>query len=457
MSKLPCEVVKDLFPSYIDELTGEVTNQLIEEHTKECENCRQTLASMKEPEPESTEQPQKKEIDYLKKTRKKNRKNIMIAVIVVLALVLGGFGVKHFFVGTTMQYEYLECQVKVDGKSLTVDCLAADANLCITDIDFEEEGRVINIVCKGVGKNPLLDGVSKGSYVAENNIKEVRMGDRILWAEGEHISAMTSAVYQTRHPYVGDMPANDKTAKALHMDMVLKEYENQLQTDEEPYKWVFKMEEVRHDLNWMEATWFRPYAYILLAVVENLGEVSYEFQYGGEPMVINVTEEMASDYAGLDIKYVGKNIAQLQKLIEKTGLHMVRFEEAEERRDEGIKFEILNLAEDDVHKIGVQSLLSEDFELGISECYLDIALDYYGETIPIEVWKDTLNENNMAIFKETREVIDYNEEIQQFYVRIWVNTDYEAEELIPVPMKFGETYQLELTGSAEKGYHIRMK
>ena len=121
MSKLPCEVVKDLFPSYIDELTGEVTNQLIEEHTKECENCRQTLASMKEPEPESTEQPQKKEIDYLKKTRKKNRKNIMIAVIVVLALVLGGFGVKHFFVGTTMQYEYLECQVKVDGKWYNVD------------------------------------------------------------------------------------------------------------------------------------------------------------------------------------------------------------------------------------------------------------------------------------------------------------------------------------------------
>ena len=47
MSKLPCEVVKDLFPSYIDELTGEVTNNLIEEHTGECEECRRALESMR--------------------------------------------------------------------------------------------------------------------------------------------------------------------------------------------------------------------------------------------------------------------------------------------------------------------------------------------------------------------------------------------------------------------------
>ena len=73
MSKLPCEVVKDLFPSYIDELTSEVTNNLIEEHNAECEECRRTLESMKNPEAEPKEQVQQKEIDYLKKTRKKKQ------------------------------------------------------------------------------------------------------------------------------------------------------------------------------------------------------------------------------------------------------------------------------------------------------------------------------------------------------------------------------------------------
>ena len=64
MSKLPCEVVKDLFPSYIDELTGEVTNNLIEEHTSECEECRRALESMRSTEGEPEKQSQKKEIDY---------------------------------------------------------------------------------------------------------------------------------------------------------------------------------------------------------------------------------------------------------------------------------------------------------------------------------------------------------------------------------------------------------
>lgn len=75
MSNLPCEVVKDLFPSYIDELTSEVTNNLVKEHTTECEECRQALESMKNPEAEPKEKVQQKEIDYLKKTRKKMVEN----------------------------------------------------------------------------------------------------------------------------------------------------------------------------------------------------------------------------------------------------------------------------------------------------------------------------------------------------------------------------------------------
>ena len=105
MSKLPCEVVKDLFPSYIDELTSELTNNLVKEHTAECEDCRQTLESMKSPEIEHAEQSQRKEIDYLKKTRKKNRKNVFVAILVVLAVVLGGLGVKHYFIGNTISHE----------------------------------------------------------------------------------------------------------------------------------------------------------------------------------------------------------------------------------------------------------------------------------------------------------------------------------------------------------------
>ena len=44
---LPCEIVRDLLPSYIDELTSEMSTKAVDEHLKECENCQNILGEMK--------------------------------------------------------------------------------------------------------------------------------------------------------------------------------------------------------------------------------------------------------------------------------------------------------------------------------------------------------------------------------------------------------------------------
>ena len=148
-----------MFPSYIDELTSEVTNDLVKEHTAECEECRRTLESMQSPEAEPKEQVQQKEIDYLKKTRKKNRKNVFVAILVVLAVVLGGLGVKHYFIGNTISHEYMECIVEVEDKALNVICLTYDENMFISGIGFKEEDGIIDISCKAV-KRKNVDRLS---------------------------------------------------------------------------------------------------------------------------------------------------------------------------------------------------------------------------------------------------------------------------------------------------------
>ena len=48
MNKIPCEVIKDLFPSYVDGLTSDVTNGEIDRHVKDCSLCRAVLESMKQ-------------------------------------------------------------------------------------------------------------------------------------------------------------------------------------------------------------------------------------------------------------------------------------------------------------------------------------------------------------------------------------------------------------------------
>lgn len=45
---MKCEVVKDLLPSYIDGLTSSVTNEEIEEHLDQCEECKRNYEAMAE-------------------------------------------------------------------------------------------------------------------------------------------------------------------------------------------------------------------------------------------------------------------------------------------------------------------------------------------------------------------------------------------------------------------------
>ena len=67
-TNIPCELIQDLFPSYIDGLTSEVTNQKIQEHVEECEPCKEMLCDMQQPEPAPILQKRKDEIDYLYET-----------------------------------------------------------------------------------------------------------------------------------------------------------------------------------------------------------------------------------------------------------------------------------------------------------------------------------------------------------------------------------------------------
>ena len=446
MSKLPCEVVKDLFPSYIDELTSEVTNDLVKEHTAECEECRRTLERMKSPEAEPKEQVQQKEIDYLKKTRKKNRKNVFVAILVVLAVVLGGMGVKHYFIGNTISHEYVECIVEVEDKALNVICLTYDENMFISGIDFKEEAGIIDISCKAVKrKNVDVEG-ARNAYVAKNTIKEVRMGDRILWANGEYISAITSAVYQTRHPYVGDMPANNATANALYMNFMLGEYTNELQTVEEPYGWHIQIEEMKQELNFIKE----------LYLVENLGEVTYEFEYDNKPMTLTYTTEMANAYVGKDIKTVGKDIVELELFIRRTGLAGLRLNPKEKAGHTGVAPEDSEFLELVIYRETEESVLTMD---GI--CYGEDGSEWDG--ISNDYSGVLYMKGDPMIFVVPKDVVESqlegieNEFILKMKINGTANVSYSTGDGLPLSLDADTRYEFILTGNDEDGYHISAK
>lgn len=87
MKNRDCNLVKDLLPNYVENLTNEDTNLFIENHLKECKECSNILNSMKFGEDKSDENETKKFVNYSKKFRNKYKLLKYIILIILFVLI----------------------------------------------------------------------------------------------------------------------------------------------------------------------------------------------------------------------------------------------------------------------------------------------------------------------------------------------------------------------------------
>lgn len=85
--KTECEIVQDLLLGYADDVLNKESKKLVEKHLIECTECQEKLNDIKI-DIENNENNQKKQIDYLKKVRRKNNiKAIFIAILVIIFIL----------------------------------------------------------------------------------------------------------------------------------------------------------------------------------------------------------------------------------------------------------------------------------------------------------------------------------------------------------------------------------
>lgn len=89
-NKLPCNLIQELLPSYIDGITGDESTKMIAEHLQGCKNCSAKYEMMVHPEleeelaiPYNAEQ---EGVAFLKKI--KRRQHVKVAAIVTIILLL---------------------------------------------------------------------------------------------------------------------------------------------------------------------------------------------------------------------------------------------------------------------------------------------------------------------------------------------------------------------------------
>lgn len=102
MSKRECDIIKDLLPSYVDEICSEASKEWIEEHLKECSECRASAELMKHTEFSA----KRLEQEQLEAGRKVLRKNLwqsvlnlglclLTAFLMILVFELDGVQIPH--------------------------------------------------------------------------------------------------------------------------------------------------------------------------------------------------------------------------------------------------------------------------------------------------------------------------------------------------------------------------
>lgn len=92
--KNECDIVKDLLFSYNDNILSNASKEFVENHLKECDECKKALEQIQE---DSDEKNSKKELDFLRKIRHKIcRKNTIIAVVSVCLIAFIIFNIQAY-------------------------------------------------------------------------------------------------------------------------------------------------------------------------------------------------------------------------------------------------------------------------------------------------------------------------------------------------------------------------
>lgn len=461
-NNLSCELVQDLLPSYIDGLTGEVTNTAIREHLSRCEKCSATLEAMAEPYTQIKISEEKKEIDFLKKTRRKNLKVVLLSIISVVLVISIFVSSLPYFIKYDLDDSMVLCSVTVEGDAFTVKATADHKRAVITDIVYNvSESGILNISFEGRTKTSFdSDKLFSWSYTS-NKVKSVMHQGKILWEDGEHISPITSAVYKYRTPYIGDMSHNSVIAGALDMYEYLGSFTNKLTTVKEPYGWelIFSYPLMPQQKTEKEKL-MKSYAYVLLGVIGNLSEV--KFTYGvlnsdgdEKKLSFTVTKQQASTFFGEDIKKCSEDINNLQSLIEKTNLNDIAYIDLEDTDSfeaeitETARIKLFNASDAPIKKIEVKC---KETDLSSANGYEDDSLFNIGKrpvitTSEHHIYLEALSKNaydKKRLGNITAEVILYD----------WDNNAYEVKQPIVISAFLGAAYSYTIVGDLDNGFKL---
>ena len=331
---LPCAVVRDLLPSYVDGLTEEETTKLVEGHLQQCQHCRRLHAVMARGEASGAEEAAA--VDYLKTVRKRSTRRVVLSVLLACLILLGGIGGKLFIWGSSVDPGDLRYEAKLlqqDSEpvlDLTVYTPGSATVLTGQKVELRED-QSADLYVKQALASALNRSGTTNFLLPISQLSAIRLLDMPIYESGLLITDDTNALWALRTPYVGNASALGALTAASPLRQLPLSFTNSLQTDAEPYgwTWVFQDEPTEGQLETIEKT-----AVLMLALVDNLSEMHWAYAEslsGGIslPEADTLVQQLAKDYnaghgtawdAGRSVKDYAESPCSLQQLREILGI-----------------------------------------------------------------------------------------------------------------------------------------
>lgn len=287
--ELPCAIVEDLLPAYMEGLTSAETNAAVEAHLASCPACAAKRAAMgaeEGPSPEEAEETAR-EVDYLKKVRRRSRRRVAAAVLGTLAVLMIGFAAMIFVVGEPLDPDGVAVSGFVQGDGvLQISPSSTASGIAFWGWTVEDRDGVVSITARSVLASPLFRDGTGTVEVSLEGVTEIWLGEagegRMIWQDDTMILADAWALYQAQTPYVGNNSAVGRVLAAVDTwyGPPIVDYTISLQTSAEPYGLTIHFDDITAHVDRegiVRAIDQRMYALApaLLALIGNLERVQW--------------------------------------------------------------------------------------------------------------------------------------------------------------------------------------
>ena len=325
MTELTCGIVRDLLPSYIDGLSCQETNEAVDAHLENCGECRHVLDTMRVPENKGSADESMRDVQYLKKIKKRGKLRVISAVLATLCVLAIVTVLKLCVLGSSADPSMLRYTSTVNEDAsavcVTMSPIGGETRLIGEKVSVDNEGNATVSVNKAyylfgarADRQPCKVLVPLSASSGGTQLSSIKIGDRLIWQDGISISEKATELYAARTPYIGNAPAISRIANLLGITNVCGNYQMSLQTASEPYGMTIEFTDPCDNPQTLDTN-MEKFSCVLIALVDNLDSVSWTYTDSDGAGYEQTVSSGDYTVSALNLKNSGKSELNLQQLL----------------------------------------------------------------------------------------------------------------------------------------------